>query len=77
MAEEHSTSAAARLSPDTVSSRVMLDLLAYQTNFWQRSVRYLDTLRRGANNMLEYERAEIPGSCSPQPDSACCPTEVR
>ncbi|MDZ7851571.1 MAG: DUF3141 domain-containing protein [Halomonas sp.] len=36
------------------------DLAAYQLDLWQRSVRYLDTLRERANNMLEHERAGKP-----------------
>ncbi|KXS36644.1 MAG: Poly(3-hydroxyalkanoate) synthetase [Halomonadaceae bacterium T82-2] len=36
------------------------ELLAYQFDLWQRSVRYLDTLRQRAENMLEHERAGKP-----------------
>ena len=36
------------------------ELAAYQIDLWQRSVRYLDTLRERANNMLEHERAGKP-----------------
>ncbi|MBS9405336.1 DUF3141 domain-containing protein [Halomonas sp. TRM85114] len=36
------------------------ELAAYQLDLCQRSVRYLDTLRERANNMLEHERAGKP-----------------
>ncbi len=36
------------------------DLAAYQLDLWQRGVRYLDTLRERANNMLEHEQAGKP-----------------
>ncbi len=38
----------------------VLKLLAYQSDFWQRAVLYLDTLRQRAENMLEHERAGKP-----------------
>lgn len=35
-------------------------LLAYQVDFWQRSVLYLDTLRERGDNMLEHQRQNMP-----------------
>jgi len=36
------------------------DLLAYQRDFWERTILFWDTLRRGANNMIEHQRAGLP-----------------
>ncbi len=35
-------------------------LLAYQVDFWQRSVLFLDTLRERGDNMLEHQRQNMP-----------------
>ncbi len=43
-----------------VSSASPSDLFAYQRDFWERTVLFLDTLRQRANNMLEHERAGLP-----------------
>ncbi|MGE6608586.1 DUF3141 domain-containing protein [Halomonas sp. NPDC076908] len=60
MAQQPSTTATDRLWPATVANQMMLNLLSYQTDLWQRSVLHLDTLRERANNMLEHERAGKP-----------------
>lgn len=36
------------------------DVLAYQRDFWERSILFWDTLRERADNMLEHERAGLP-----------------
>lgn len=36
------------------------DLMEYQRDFYERSILFLDTLRKRANNMLEHERAGMP-----------------
>ncbi len=36
------------------------DLLAYQRDFWERTILFWDTLRRRANNMIEHERMGLP-----------------
>jgi hypothetical protein len=38
----------------------LADALAYQIEFWRRSVVFLDTLRVRANNMLAHEQAGLP-----------------
>jgi len=50
---------AGRVAP-TLTAAWPFDLVDYQLDFWQRGVRYLDTLRERANNMLEHERAGKP-----------------
>ena len=42
------------------STHPLMALAAYQVDVWQRGVRYLDTLRQRANNMLEHERMGKP-----------------
>lgn len=44
----------------TIPSNPAAELFAYQTDLWWRWVRYLDTLRERANNMLEHEQAGKP-----------------
>lgn len=44
----------------TLPSHPATELLAYQTDLWRRGVRYLDTLRERADNMLEHEQAGKP-----------------
>ncbi|MCH4562562.1 DUF3141 domain-containing protein [Halomonas sp. EGI 63088] len=46
--------------PVTSPSHPAAELLTYQLDLWRRGVRYLDTLRERANNMLEHERAGMP-----------------
>ena len=46
--------------PATAPNHPAAELIAYQLDLWQRSVRYLDTLRQRAENMLEHERAGKP-----------------
>lgn len=51
---------APEVEPVTTLSHPAAELLTYQLDLWQRSVRYLDTLRERANNMIEHERAGKP-----------------
>ncbi|MFA5632602.1 MAG: DUF3141 domain-containing protein [Porticoccaceae bacterium] len=51
---------APELERDTLPSNPAAELLAYQTDLWRRGVRYLDTLRQRADNMLEHEQAGMP-----------------
>ncbi|WP_084386797.1 DUF3141 domain-containing protein [Castellaniella caeni] len=44
----------------TIPSNPAAELLAYQTDLWRRGVRYMDTLRQRADNMLEHEQAGMP-----------------
>src|SRR5690625_2076325 len=60
MAQQPSTTAPDRLLPGTLANQMMLNLLSYQTDFWQRSVLHLDALRQRAENMIEHERAGTP-----------------
>lgn len=52
-ATPHRTEAAASEAPGA-------DLLAYQRDFWERTILFWDTLRRRANNMIVHERAGLP-----------------
>lgn len=40
--------------------RLLQEAWAYQVDFWQRSVMFLDVLRERANNMLAHEQAGLP-----------------
>ena len=51
---------ARELEHTTLLSNPAKELLAYQTDLFRRSVRYLDTLRQRADNMLEHEQAGKP-----------------
>ncbi|HSH49811.1 MAG TPA: DUF3141 domain-containing protein [Halomonas sp.] len=44
----------------TPPSNPATEWLAYQTDLWQRGLRYLDTLRERADNMLEHEQMGKP-----------------
>lgn len=40
--------------------KILSDLIAYQRDVWERSILFLDTLRRRGDNMLAHERAGKP-----------------
>ncbi len=44
----------------TIPGNPVAELLAYQADLWRRGVRYMDTLRERADNMLEHEQAGMP-----------------
>ena len=56
--------AAPKASPKDAAPAVpgnpLADLLAYQVDFWQRSVLFLDTLRERGDNMLAHQRQNMP-----------------
>lgn len=51
---------ASELEHTAIPSNPAAEVLAYQTDLWQRNLRYLDTLRQRADNMLEHEQAGMP-----------------
>ncbi|CAM3019998.1 MULTISPECIES: DUF3141 domain-containing protein [Legionella] len=40
--------------------QIWRDFFSYQTDYWQRSILFLDTLRDRANNMMEHEQQGLP-----------------
>lgn len=47
-------------TPTEDPSNPLTDLLAYQVDFWQRSVLFLDTLRERGDDMLDHQRQNMP-----------------
>lgn len=47
-------------TPTADPGNPLTDLLAYQVDFWQRSVLFLDALRERGDDMLDHQRQNMP-----------------
>jgi hypothetical protein len=60
LSHQHTVSGAGTAKPPAVSASHFQQCLAYQIDYWQRSILFLDILRERANNLFAHDEAGMP-----------------